>query len=214
MAEIVYPSWISNVGPVEELASQLDGVTIVNGGGEVVDRSPEDIVALIVQGYNWMDYCAWPLYYQEHEALFAWGFARLLQALGVPVDLVTLASMFDFWGPGELAGVDEQGREIRYLNVYSPIPLPEGLGFRVDGIYHEMIPPGSYSIFALESAAGGYYYGSWNVAPADYIALGVSAGHEVDWRVLLPQIVGAGMGLAMLGMVGGMAIKTFRKGGS
>ncbi|GAJ03013.1 unnamed protein product, partial [marine sediment metagenome] len=164
MAELIYPSWVSYVGAVEELASQIDAATIVNGGGEVIDRSPEDIVALIQGGRNWMDYCAWPLFYQEKVALFGDGFDRLLGAFGVDIEPYAGYGIFDFWGAGEGVAVDEQGREIRYLNVYSPIILPEGLTFRVNGLHHTTIPVGSYSYFALETPAGGYYYGSWNIS--------------------------------------------------
>jgi hypothetical protein len=211
MAELLYPGWISGVGPVAELAPQIDGATVVNGGGEVIDRSPEDIVAFIQGGRNWMDYCAWPLYYQGYEALFGDGFARLLRAFGVNIEPYAGYGVLDFWGPGEGVAVDEQGREVRYLNVYSPIILPEGLTFRVNGIYHTAIPAGSHSYFALETSAGGYYYASWNIPVDDYVALGVSLGHEVEWSRLMPQLFGGIAAIAVLGMVGSMMVKSIKE---
>lgn len=210
MAELIYPSWVSYVGAVEELASQIDAATIVNGGGEVIDRSPEDIVALIQGGRNWMDYCAWPLFYQEHVALFGDGFDRLLGAFGVDIEPYAGYGIFDFWGAGEGVAVDEQGREVRYLNVYSPIILPEGLTFRANGLHHTTIPVGSYSYFALETPAGGYYYGSWNISVDDYVALGVSPGHEVELSLLLPQIVGSIAAIAMMAFLGVMVTKSIK----
>ena len=159
-----------------------------------------------------MDYCAWPLFYHEREALFGDGFDRLLGAFGVNIEPYAGYGVFDFWGPGESVLVDEQGREVRYLNVYSPITLPEGLTFRVNGLYHTTIPVGSYSYFALETPAGGYYYGSWNISVDDYVALGVSHGHEVEWPRLMPQIVGGIAAIAVVGMMGRVMIKSIKEG--
>ena len=211
MAELIYPTWVSCVGPVTELAPLINGATVVNGGGEVVDRSPEEVVAFIRAGYNWMDYCAWPLFYHEREALFGEGFTRLLRTFGVNIEAYGGYGVLDFWGPGEGVAVDEQAREVRYLNVYSPIILPQGLTFRVNGLYHTAIPVGSYSYFALETPAGGYYYGSWNIPVDDYVALGVSPGHEVEWPRLMPQIVGGIAAIAMVGMVGSMMVKSMKE---
>ncbi len=63
--QVQNPHWSAGSGWVRELASYLPATWLVNAGGEVIDRDPSDVAALVSGGGTWVDYCGYPMYYRE-----------------------------------------------------------------------------------------------------------------------------------------------------
>jgi len=165
LARVVKPaeSWWINIEAARRLSTLIgDTNKIVNLGGEVIDRMPEEIAYLIKRGYQWIDYTGYPMYYfnTTEEWLLEDGFRRFLTALGIPSDL----EIINFWS------YKYGGEYPRSLVVLQPIKLPAGITFVTPTGEYSTIEPSIYSMFALKVDRGGYYYYAYADIPPDEYA--------------------------------------------
>ena len=86
LIEVRDPHNRASISRLETVAQNLpDEGWIVNGGGEVADRDPNDVADWVNLGGKWIDYCGYPMYYRQDALANMWlgsnGFRRFLMRL-------------------------------------------------------------------------------------------------------------------------------------
>lgn len=167
MGQTVFPGryigW-ATMEQLNKLASLVPANVTVNLGGELIDRSPEEIAAFVLDGGIWSDYCPTPMYYQEGPGMspLAAGFVRFLEALGAPTNFTFASFEYNPDFPRALTLLDGPPKGFvankDAPHTRDPVPIYSSFAIRAGkGVYfyaydaHDFVTPEAYASFIIDT---------------------------------------------------------------
>lgn len=182
MGQLITPSqaiWEASDEALAVVVGNTPEHVLVNAGGEVIDRTPEELAAFISTGGVWVDYCGWPMVYigragEELIHIGPRGFDRFLSARGIELSYSPYPELVypEFIYPRSLVVL---GKVPAALIVNKDAPYKEGDSYSI------------YSNFALLSWSGYYFYAYRDVDPVLYTNFITNTLARLNIANLLPM---------------------------
>lgn len=182
------PEAMANLaGWLKQNASSLN--VALNYGGEMIDRTPQQIATFVKGGGVWIDWCGWPMYSNPSTGnLGGGGFDAFLRSLGVVATALPASAagpVFTAFGvtPDTAAGLFYFSRYLITDTSLSNLDTSSGRPWQVNthapfGTLHDFLGHEyyGYSSFALLAGSGAYLYAYGNdgaYPPSPFMDTGV-----------------------------------------